>query len=122
MKYFSKMEYEFKELEIKINRLKKIEKELNALYIIGFESDNIRIKSMLKDPDRVDEIEREFRSLENKIAEKKNQGRKNHEEIKQKIEKKERDETVSTVQREVIKKPKHNRWELIKPDKKNRDI
>jgi len=28
------------------------------------------------------------------------------------------DETVSPVQREVIKKPKHSRWELIKPDKK----
>ena len=120
MKYFSKMEYEFKELEMKINRLKNIEKELKALDIKGFESDNIRIKSMLKDPDRVDEIEREFRSLENKIAEKKNQGRKNHEEIKQKMEEKEGDETVITVQREVIKKPKHNRWELIEidPDEK----
>ena len=28
------------------------------------------------------------------------------------------DETVSPVRKEVIKKPKHSRWELIKPDEK----
>jgi len=97
MKHFSKIEYEFKELELKICRLKKIEKELNALDIKGFESDTIKIKLRLKDLDVVDEIEKEFVSLKNKIAEKKKQDRKKREEEKQKKEEKERDEIKNLI-------------------------
>jgi len=110
MKYFSKMEYEFKELEMKINRLKNIEKELKALDIKGFESDNIRIKSMLKDPDRVDEVEKEFVSLKNKINEKKKQDREHHEENEQKRKERERNEIKNLIYEteNIIEEGKYN--------------
>lgn len=97
MKHFSKIEYEFKELELKIYRLKKIEKELNALNIKGFESDTIKIKSRLKDLDMVDEVEKEFVSLKNKINEKKKQDREQCEENEQKRKERERNEIKSLV-------------------------
>jgi len=106
MKHFSKIQYEFKELELKIYRLKKIEKELNALDIKGFESDSIKIKSRLKDLDMVDKVEKEFILLKNKINEKKKQDREQCEENEQKEKERERNEIKSLIYRteSIIKK------------------
>lgn len=106
MKQFYKMEHEFKELERKINRLKKIEIELSTLDLKGFESDTIRIKLRLKDLDMVDEVEREFTSLKNKIDEKKKQERRQREEDKQRRKEREGNEIKNLIYQteNIIKK------------------
>lgn len=110
MKNFSKIEYEFKELELKIYRLKKIEKELNALDIKGFEPDTIKIKSRLKDLDMVDEVEKEFVSLKNKINEKRKQDREQCEENEQKRKEREQNEIKSLIYEteKIIEEGKYN--------------
>jgi len=110
MKNFSKIEYEFKELELKIYRLKKIEKGLNALDIKGFESDTIKIKSRLKDLDMVDEVEKEFVSLKNKINEKKRQYKEQYEENKQKRKERELNEIKNLIHEteNIIEEGKYN--------------
>jgi DnaJ domain len=67
MRRLAQMEREFKELERRVQKLKQIEKELSTLDAERFKSDILKIKSELKDLDRVDEVERELSSLRKKI-------------------------------------------------------
>lgn len=69
MRRLAQMEREFKELERRVQTLKQIEKELSTLDAEGFKSDILKIKSELKDLDRVDEAEKELSSLRKKIKE-----------------------------------------------------
>lgn len=87
MKFSEQMEFEFKELKEKIQKLKQIEMKLNTLNVEGFDSDTEKIESKLKKPPMVDEVEIEFNSLERKILEKKEEERKLREEEKHRKEK-----------------------------------
>ena len=69
MKDLAKMRLEFKELEKGIQRLKELEKELNSLNTESFESEVNAIKSKLKDPRKVKEIEKDFAILKRKAKE-----------------------------------------------------
>lgn len=89
------IELRFKELELRIQKLKQIEMKLNSLNVIGFESDAKAIKSKLKNPKYADDLELEFISLKKKINEEemRKKLRKEHEKIKEKekVVKEERD-------------------------------
>jgi len=71
MKDINQMEREFKEYERRIQRLKELEVELNFLNTEGFESEANAIKSKLKDPKKVEEIEKDIAALKVKIKERK---------------------------------------------------
>jgi hypothetical protein len=58
MKNSSQIDRKFKEYEIKIQRLKELEKEFQSLDTEGFESEAKALRLKLKDPKKVDEIER----------------------------------------------------------------
>ena len=69
MKDIAKIEREFKELERSIQRLKELERELNSLNTEGLESEANAIRSKLKDPRKVGEIEKDIKALKEKIKE-----------------------------------------------------
>ena len=69
MKDIAKIEREFKELERSIQRLKELERELNSLNTEGLESEANAIRSKLKDPKKVEEIEKDIEALKEKIKE-----------------------------------------------------
>jgi len=69
MKDISQMEREFDEYERRIQRLKELEKELNSLNTEGLEPEANAIKSKLKDPKKVEEIEKGIATLKVKIKE-----------------------------------------------------
>ncbi len=66
---FLRTDRKFKEYEMKIQKLKEIEKDFQSLNTEGFESEVKAIKSKLKDPKKVDEIERDITTLKKKIKE-----------------------------------------------------
>ena len=70
MKDLSHIERKFEEYERRIHQLKRVERELNSLNDEGFESEANAIKSKLKDPKKVEEVERAFSELKQKIKEK----------------------------------------------------
>jgi hypothetical protein len=67
MRDLSQIERELREYERKIQRLKQLERELNSLDTKGFENEVRSIKSKIKDPDRVNQVEREISALKQKI-------------------------------------------------------
>lgn len=67
---FDLIKKKFSEFEKKIQTLKRLEKELESLDFEGFESEVGAIKSKLKSPDKISEIEKELEELERKIYEK----------------------------------------------------
>ena len=69
MKDISQMEREFEEYERKIQRLKELEAELISVNTEGLESEANAIKSKLKDPKKVEEIEKNIATLKVKIKE-----------------------------------------------------
>ena len=71
MKDISQLEREFEEYEKRIRRLKELGVELNSLNIEGLESETNAIKSKLKDPNKVEEIEKDIATLKVKIKERK---------------------------------------------------
>ena len=50
----------FEEYERKIQRLKELERELNFLDTKGFENEVRAIRSKIKDPNKVNQVEREI--------------------------------------------------------------
>ena len=71
MKDLAQMERDFREYERRIQRLKQLEKELESLDTHGFEKEVRSIKSKIKDPEALTEVEREISDLKGKIKEKK---------------------------------------------------
>jgi len=69
MKDISQMGREFKEYERRIQRLKELEIELNSLNTEDLESEANAIKSNLKDPKKVEEIDIDIEALKAKIKE-----------------------------------------------------
>lgn len=65
------IESKFREFEEKIEKLKTLEKELDSLDTVGFESDVAAIRSMLKSPSKIPEIKNDIRALKAKIEESK---------------------------------------------------
>ena len=63
------IESKLRNFEEKVKRLSELEKELNSLDTKGFESEVSSIKSKLKSPSKVPEIEREISELKVKIDE-----------------------------------------------------
>jgi hypothetical protein len=63
------LESKLRNFEEKVKRLNELEKELNSLDTEGFESEVSTIKSKLKSPSKVPEIEREISELKVKIDE-----------------------------------------------------
>ena len=57
----------FEEYERKIQRLKELERELNSLDTKGFENEVRAIRSKIKDPNKVNQVEREISELKQKI-------------------------------------------------------
>ena len=92
MRFSDQIEFEFKELEKKIKRLKLIEMELNRLNVEGFEYDVAKIKSKLKNPNSLDEVEKGFDLLKRKIYEKKKEDELRREKARIAKEKKRRQE------------------------------
>ena len=71
MKDISQLEREFEEYEKRIRRLKELGVELNSLNTEGLEAETNAIKSKLKDPKKVEEIEKDIATLKVKIKERK---------------------------------------------------
>ncbi|MBA7485081.1 Chaperone protein DnaJ [subsurface metagenome] len=69
MKDLSLIERKFEEYERRIQQLKQFEMELLSLDIKGFDSGVLSIRRKLKDPRKVDELEKEFTSLRKKVNE-----------------------------------------------------
>ena len=67
MRDLSQIEREFREYERKIQRLKQLERELISLDTKGFENEVRAIRSKIKDPDSVNQVEREISELKQKI-------------------------------------------------------
>ncbi|RLF92307.1 hypothetical protein DRN52_08290, partial [Thermococci archaeon] len=65
------IESKLRDYENRIQRLKRIERELDSLDTEGFESEVIAIKSKLKDPKKVEVVERELSELKLKIEKRK---------------------------------------------------
>lgn len=57
----------FEEYERRIQRLKQLERELNSLDTKGFENEVRAIRSKIKDPNKVNHVEREISELKQKI-------------------------------------------------------
>lgn len=67
---FDLIKKKFSEFEKKIETLKRLEKELNSLDSRGFESEVETLKSKLKNPDKISEVEKGIEELKRKIDEK----------------------------------------------------
>ena len=67
MQDISQIERKFREYEGKIRRLKQIERELNSLDIKGFEKEVRSIKLKIKNPSELNQVEKEFLELKQKI-------------------------------------------------------
>lgn len=96
------MEYsktKIEELEKKIEKLKRLEKELNSLDIEGFEFEDKEIRSILKSPGKIPVIENKIEELKTKIKRKKfeNKGKSTPETDKTSTEKKHGKEAYAVV-------------------------
>ncbi|GEM_PF-6336261 len=69
MKDLSLIERKLVEYENRVQRLKQLERELNSLNTEGLESEANAIRSKLKDPKKVEEVERDIATLRVKIGE-----------------------------------------------------
>ena len=69
MTNLSRMEKDFRDYERRIQRLKQLERELNSLNTEGLEAEANAIKSKLKDPKKVEEIEKNIITLKTEIEE-----------------------------------------------------
>ena len=67
MKDLNLIKRKLEEYERRIQRLKELERELNSLNTEGFESEANAISSKLKDPRKVEEVEKAIVALKNKI-------------------------------------------------------
>jgi len=67
MKDLDLIKRKLEEYERRIQRLKELERELNSLNTEGFESEANAISSKLKDPRKVEEVEKAIVALKNKI-------------------------------------------------------
>ena len=67
MKDLNLIKRKLEEYERKIQRLKELERELNSLNTEGLESEANTIRSKLKDPRKVEEVEKAIVALKNKI-------------------------------------------------------
>lgn len=71
---FELIENKFREFEKKIVTLKRLENELDSIDSKGFESEVASLKSKLKSPDKIPEIEKGIAELKGKIYEKSAEG------------------------------------------------
>ena len=69
MKDLNLIKRKLEEYERRIQRLKELERELNSLNTEGLEAEANAIKSKLKNPKKVEEIERDIEALKEKIKE-----------------------------------------------------
>ena len=69
MKDLNLIKRKLEEYERRIQRLKQLERELNSLNTEGLEAEANAIKSKLKNPKKVEEIERDIEALKEKIKE-----------------------------------------------------
>ena len=67
MKDLDLIKRKLEEYERRIQRLKELEGELNSLNTEGLESEANAISSKLKDPRKVEEVEKAIVALKNKI-------------------------------------------------------
>ena len=70
MEDISQIERKVREYEGKIQKLKKLERELDSLNTEGFESEVRSIKSKIKDPRKIEAVEGDFSELKRKITKK----------------------------------------------------
>ncbi|MBM4451854.1 MAG: hypothetical protein FJ024_05210, partial [Chloroflexi bacterium] len=66
---------DLKDLERRIEKLKKLETKLEAMPIAGFEKEADAIKAKLKDPSAITEVERDIKELERKISDQSQESR-----------------------------------------------